>query len=71
MTQSKTTGSDGALHIESCDDPEGVAIYLLRPDGTISIGIVVDASAAIGAGRRLVALGMLSDAKAGNAADLS
>lgn len=63
--------SDGSLFIEASEDPAGVAIYLLRPDGTISIGIVVDAGAAIGAGRRLVALGLLSDAKAGNAADLA
>jgi hypothetical protein len=64
-------GDDGTLLIESCDDPRGVAIYLLRPDGSISMGIVVDASAAIGAGRRLVALGMLSDAKSSAAQDLS
>ena len=69
MTQSSP--SDGSLFIEQCDDPKGVAIYLLRPDGSISMGIVVDASAAIGAGRRLVALGMLADAKAGDAMTIS
>lgn len=61
----KAADGDGTIHLEQCDDPVGVSIYLLDRDGRPTLGIVLDAAAAIGAGRRLVSLGLLVDAEAG------
>lgn len=60
----KAAGGDGTIYLEQCDDPAGVSLYLLDRDGRPTLGIVLDAAAAIGAGRRLVSLGLLVDAKA-------
>lgn len=60
----KAAGGDGSIFLEQSDDPAGVSLYLLDRDGRPTLGIVFDAAAAIGAGRRLVSLGLLVDAKA-------